>query len=63
MRSFVIFILFSLVIAHPPRLVEIAKAVNAMKTTWIANEEIPTRDFTQYLGALKNIEKGRNSPF
>ena len=53
MRSFVIFALFALALAHPPRLVEVAKAVNARKTTWIANEAIPTRDYTQFLGALE----------
>ena len=57
MRTFIIFALFALAIAHPLRLVEIAKSVNAMKTTWLANEEIPTRDFTQYLGALKGGNK------
>ena len=52
MRTFIIFALFALAIAHPARLVEVAKSVNAKKTTWIANEEIPTRDFSQYLGVL-----------
>ena len=42
-----------LCLAHPPKLVEIAKKVNSMGTTWIANEAIPTRDYKQYLGALK----------
>ena len=53
MRTFIIFALFALAIAHPPRLVEIAKSVNAKKTTWLANEEIPTRDYSQFLGVLK----------
>ena len=53
MRSFIIFVLFALALAHPPRLVEVAKAVNARKTTWIANEAIPTRDYSQYLGIIK----------
>ena len=52
MRSFVIFAILAIALAHPPRLVEVAKAVNARKTTWLANEAIPTRDYTQYLGAL-----------
>ena len=53
MRSFVIFALLAIVLAHPPRLVEVAKEVNAMHTTWVANEAIPTRDYTQFIGALK----------
>lgn len=54
MRSFVIFAIFALALAHPPRLVEVAKAVNSRKTTWLANEAIPTRDYTKFLGALKS---------
>ena len=53
MRSFVIFALLAIVLAHPPRLVEVAKEVNAMHSTWVANEAIPTRDYTQFIGALK----------
>ena len=53
MRSFIIIALFALALAHPPRLVEIAKEVNAMHTTWVADETIPTRDFTEFIGALK----------
>ena len=53
MRSFVIFAILAIALAHPPRLVEVAKAVNARKTTWTANEAIPTRDYTQYLGIIK----------
>ena len=53
MRSFVIIALFALALADPPRLVEIAKEVNAMHTTWVADETIPTRDFTEFIGALK----------
>ena len=41
-----------------------------MKTTWIANEAIPTRDYTQYLGVIfgekkapvKNITVRANLP-
>ena len=53
MRSFVIFAILAIALAHPPRLVEVAKAVNARKTTWLANEAIPTRDYSQYLGIIK----------
>ena len=53
MRSFIIFAILAIALAHPPRLVEVAKAVNARKTTWLANEAIPTRDYKQYLGVLK----------
>ena len=52
MRSFIIFAILAIALAHPPRLVEVAKAVNARKTTWLANEAIPTRDYSQFLGAL-----------
>ena len=45
--------IIAIALAHPPRLVEIAKEVNAKKTTWIANEAIPTRDYTQFIGAIK----------
>ena len=52
MKYFLFFTIVAIALAHPPRLVEVAKEVNAMKTTWIANEAIPTRDYTQYLGVL-----------
>lgn len=54
MKAVIAIFLIALVVAHPPRLVEVAKEVNRMKTTWIANERIPTRDYTQYLGALEH---------
>ena len=53
MRTFVVLAIIAIALAHPPRLVEIAKEVNAKKTTWIANEAIPTRDYEQYLGVLE----------
>ena len=53
MKYFLFFTIVAIALAHPPRLVEVAKEVNAMKTTWLANEAIPTRDYTQYLGALR----------
>ena len=46
--------LFASVLCHPPRLVEIAKEVNSRKTTWLANEAIPLRDYSQYLGTFPN---------
>lgn len=58
MRSFIVIAPFATALAHPPRLVEIAKEVNAMHTTWVADETITTRDFTELIGALK----GRNIP-
>ena len=57
MKYFLFFTIVAIALAHPPRLVEVAKEVNAMKTTWIANEAIPTRDYTQYLGALRGGKK------
>ena len=48
--------LFASALCHTPRLVEIAKEVNSRKTTWLANEEISLRDYTQYLGTLPNRE-------
>ena len=53
MRSAIIFAILAIALAHPPRLVEVAKKVNSLHTTWIANEAIPTRDYTQYIGALE----------
>ena len=53
MRSAIIFAILAIALAHPPRLVEVAKEVNSLHTTWVANEAIPTRDYTQYLGALE----------
>ena len=57
MRSFLLFAILALALAHPPRLVEVAKDVNSKHTTWLANEAIPTRDYTQFLGALKGGKK------
>ena len=53
MRSAIIFAILAIALAHPPRLVEVAKKVNSLHTTWIANEAIPTRDYSKYIGALK----------
>ena len=53
MRSAIIFAILAIALAHPPRLVEVAKKVNSLHTTWIANEAIPTRDYSKFLGALK----------
>ena len=53
MRSFVVLAIIAIALAHPPRLVEIAKEVNAKKTTWVANEAVPTRDYAKYLGVLE----------
>ena len=53
MRTFFVLAIIAIALAHPPRLVEIAKEVNSKKTTWIANEAIPTRDYEQYLGVLE----------
>lgn len=58
MRASILLVVLAIALAHPPRLVEVAKEVNAKHTTWIANEAIPTRDYTQYLGALE----GENLP-
>ena len=52
MRTFFVLAIFAIALAHPPRLVEVAKQVNSMKTTWLANEAIPTRDYAQFLGVL-----------
>ena len=57
MRTFLLFAILALALAHPPRLVEVAKDVNSKHTTWLANEAIPTRDYTQFLGALKGGKK------
>lgn len=69
MRHFLFIAIIAIALAHPPRLVEVAKKVNARHTTWVANEAIPTRDYTQYLGALfgkkapmKNIAVRKDLP-
>ena len=56
MRNAIIFAILAIALAHPPRLVEVAKKVNSLHTTWIANEAIPTRDYTRFLGALKGYQ-------
>ena len=56
MKSLLLLCILSITFCHPPRLVEIAKKVNSLKTTWIANEKTPLRDFTQYTGTLLNHE-------
>ena len=53
MKCVILLIALSLVCASSPRLVEVAKQVNSMHTTWEANEAMPTRDYSQLLGALK----------
>ena len=47
-------LIVSTVLCHSPRLVEIAKEVNSRKTTWLANEATPLRDYTQMMGTLPN---------
>ena len=57
MRSaIIVFAILAIALAHPPRLVEVAKKVNSLHTTWVANEDIPTRDYTKFIGALKGGE-------
>ena len=53
MRTFFVLAIIAIALAHPPRLVEIAKEVNSRKTTWIANEAVPTRDYSKYIGVLR----------
>ena len=53
MKCVIMLIALSLVCASSPRLVEVAKQVNSMHTTWEANEAMPARDYSQLLGALK----------
>ena len=53
MKCFYLFAILSVALATSPRLVEVAKQVNSMHTTWIANEAMPSRDYSQLLGALK----------
>ena len=53
MKCVILLIALSLVCASSPRLVEVAKQVNSMHTTWEANEAMPARDYSQLLGALK----------
>ena len=43
-----------IVIGHPPRLVEIAKRVNQKQHSWVADENTPLRDYSVFLGTLKN---------
>ena len=57
MRSAIILAILAITLAHPPRLVEVAKRVNSLKTTWIANEAIPTRDYSKLIGLLKGGKK------
>ena len=57
MRSAIILAILAITLAHPPRLVEVAKRVNSLKTTWIANEAIPTRDYSKLIGLLKSGKK------
>ena len=54
MKSVVVLLLSILVFAHPPRLVEIAKRVNKIQNSWIANENTPLRDYSSYIGTLRN---------
>ena len=53
MRSAIIFAILAIALAHPPRLAEVAREVNSLHTTWIANEAIPTRDYSKFIGALR----------
>lgn len=54
MKLWLLILLFAFAFCHPPRLVEIAKRVNARKTSWIANEETPIRDLSYFTGTLLN---------
>lgn len=54
MKCILTLFIASLVVCHPPRLVEIAKRVNAQKTSWIANEATPVRDLSYFTGTLLN---------
>ena len=53
MKSLILLTIIEIALSHPPRLVEIAKEVNSLKTTWVANEAIPTRDYAHFLGVLE----------
>lgn len=55
-ENLLVFVLFALTLSHSPRLVEIAKEVNSKKTTWIANEAITTRDYSQFIGVVENTK-------
>lgn len=54
MKSVVVLLLSVLVFTHPPRLVEIAKRVNKIQNSWIANENTPLRDYSSFIGTLRN---------
>ena len=54
MKALFLLLVIATVFSHPPRLVEIAKRVNARKTTWTANEETPIRDLAYFTGTLLN---------
>lgn len=56
MKSLIVVLFLGFAFSHSPRLVEIAKRVNSRKTTWIANEATPLRDFSQFTGTLLNHE-------
>ena len=54
MRTLILLVLIAAALANPSRLMAIAKWVNSQHRSWIASEEIPSRDYTLFMGTLPN---------
>ena len=53
--SLVIFaLLIAFAVSRPSRFEQIAKEVNSRRTTWIAEESAPFRDYARLIGTLPN---------